>query len=247
MGRKYRNPPIIEAVCEFQITPDTKWDLTIPGLIYEKVRNEFPIIEQRVIFEEKITVRGEELHRQISPSERVLFYSNDRTALIQVGTHLLSANCLKPYPTWEGFKPKINIAIKALKQTIEIKAFQRIGLRYINRIEIPGQSPNIVSEYFEFRPFLGRGLPKDMADFMVGCLLPFSEGRDLCKVRLANTKADHPEMVGFLLDIDYFQSSHDVIRIEDTLAWIDMSHVEIEKVFEGCITEPLRQLFEEVG
>ncbi|MGC8838175.1 MAG: hypothetical protein ACP5UM_07135 [Anaerolineae bacterium] len=37
MGRKYKDPPLMEAVCEFRLAADSPWDLTIPGLIYEKL------------------------------------------------------------------------------------------------------------------------------------------------------------------------------------------------------------------
>jgi hypothetical protein len=33
MGKSYAKPPIVEAVCEFRLSPDTEWDLTVPGLV----------------------------------------------------------------------------------------------------------------------------------------------------------------------------------------------------------------------
>ena len=40
-NHKICNPPIIEAICEFQLMPDSPWDLTIHGLIYETIKNTF--------------------------------------------------------------------------------------------------------------------------------------------------------------------------------------------------------------
>jgi uncharacterized protein (TIGR04255 family) len=42
MPKKYEKPPIIEAVCEFRFSGKSKWDLTIPGLIYDSVKDEYP-------------------------------------------------------------------------------------------------------------------------------------------------------------------------------------------------------------
>ncbi|MGQ0654564.1 MAG: TIGR04255 family protein [Betaproteobacteria bacterium] len=42
MPKKYKNPPIIEAICEFRFSETSPWDLTIPGLIYELVKDKFP-------------------------------------------------------------------------------------------------------------------------------------------------------------------------------------------------------------
>jgi uncharacterized protein (TIGR04255 family) len=36
MTKRYNNPPIIEALCEFQFDTDVSWDLTLIGLIYDK-------------------------------------------------------------------------------------------------------------------------------------------------------------------------------------------------------------------
>jgi hypothetical protein len=54
VGRRYAAPPLIEAVCELRLTPDTQWDLTIPGMIYEKVKDDFPNREQRLAQEVEI-------------------------------------------------------------------------------------------------------------------------------------------------------------------------------------------------
>jgi uncharacterized protein (TIGR04255 family) len=43
----YNNSPIIESICEFRFTEDTNWDITVPGLIFEDVRTEYPYKEQR--------------------------------------------------------------------------------------------------------------------------------------------------------------------------------------------------------
>ena len=51
MSNKYLNPPIVEVVCELRASSDSKWDLTIPGLIYEELKGDFPNKEQRIFQE----------------------------------------------------------------------------------------------------------------------------------------------------------------------------------------------------
>ena len=53
MGRRYKNPPVIEVVSEIRFSPDSEWDITIPGMLYEKIRGTFPIKEQKTVFETK--------------------------------------------------------------------------------------------------------------------------------------------------------------------------------------------------
>lgn len=245
MRRKYLNPPIIEAVCEFRLAHDSKWDLTIPGLVYEKVTNEFPNKEQRLIQEVEFTQSPQGIQQQIRTSERVLFLTNDRKTFIQVGPHFLAINCLKPYPTWEGFKPWIEKAFSTLIETVDVERLQRIGLRYINRIEIPSRSIDL-DNYFEFRPFLGQNLPQNMENFIVQCLLPFFDGRDSCKVQLTNAVPERPDNISFLLDLDYFLAQAQTVSANQALEWVEDAHQKVEEIFEGCIAERLREIFQEV-
>jgi uncharacterized protein (TIGR04255 family) len=243
MARNYKDPPVIEAVCEIRVTSDTKWDLTVPGLIYEKVSNEFPIKEQRFVQEIDVTRGSQGTQQQIRLSERVLFLTNDRKMLIQVGQHLLTVNCLKPYPSWRRFRPRIEMAFSALANTVDVKGFQRIGLRYINRIEVRDESPRL-EKYFEFRPFLGQRLPQQPDEYIVGCSFPFLDGRDVCRVQLTNAVADEPDRPAWLLDIDYFVAQPQIIEANHVLEWVDQAHTHVEEVFEGCITQRLRNTFQ---
>jgi len=48
---KYNNTPIIESLCEIKFSDDTKWDPTVPGLVFEGVKELYPQKEQRIIQE----------------------------------------------------------------------------------------------------------------------------------------------------------------------------------------------------
>jgi uncharacterized protein (TIGR04255 family) len=245
MSRKYLNSPIIEAVCEFRLAPDSQWDLTVPGLVYEKVSKEFPSKEQRLVQEVELTQGPQGMQQQIRTSERALFLTDDRKVFIQVGPYLLAVNCLKPYPTWYGFKPKIEKAFNALINTVDVKGLQRIGLRYINRIEISNQQVRL-EDYFEFYPFLSHNLPQNMINFAIQCLFPFSDGRDSCRVQLTNALPEKPDSISLLLDLDYFLAQPQAVSANETLKWVEKAHQQVEEIFEGCITERLREVFQEV-
>jgi len=245
MGKKYKNPPIIEVVCEFRFSPETEWDITVPGLLYEKIRDGFPHKEQRIVQSVEISHTRGEVEHKIHTEERMVFFDTSKKILTQIGPRVLSVNHLKPYSSWENFKPKIERSFKALLKIIHVKELQRIGLRYINKIEIPEKTVNLET-YFDFRPFLGSNLPQDIVNFMVGCMLSFNNGRDLCKVELRSAVPDNPESSAFILDLDYFLSQPKTIIADDALNWIENAHGEIEKVFEGCIKDSLRKIFKEV-
>lgn len=245
MSRKYANPPLVEAVCEFRLTPDTAWDLTIPGLVYEKLKHEFPHREQRLVQEIELTQGPDGLQQQIRTSERILFLAQGRKIFVQLGPRLLAINCLAPYPTWAGFEPRIVEAFKALMDTTDVKGLQRVGLRYINRIEVPSSQIKL-ENYFQFYLFLGPQLPQDMVNFIAGCEFRYADGRDLCRVQLITTPSGSSEGPTFTLDIDYFLAKPKGIKPEEATGWVEQAHDEVEQIFEGCITDGLRELFQEV-
>jgi uncharacterized protein (TIGR04255 family) len=244
MTKAYRNPPLVEAVCDFRLMPDSPWDLTIHGLIYDKIKKSFPHKEQRFIQEFEMNQSSKGIEQQVRVSERSVFLTEDKTIFVQVGPHLLAVNCLKPYPRWERFKPKIEEAFNGLISSTEVKGLSRIGYRVINRIEIPLKS-FLLDDYFEFRPFVGGNLPQNMVGFILGCVLPFNDNRDYCKVQLTNGT---PEMSGygsFLLDIDYFIERSEGLPFSNALGWVEEAHGQVNNIFEGCITNRLREIFQE--
>jgi uncharacterized protein (TIGR04255 family) len=246
MGKKYAKPPIVEAVCEFRLTPETQWDLTIPGLLYEKLKKLFPQKEQRVIQEMELIQRPEgSLEQQIRTSERIIFFTEDRRMLVQVGPRLLAINVLKSYPHWEGFKPRIRRAWESLRVAVEVQGLERIGLRYVNHVELPGQSVEL-AEYFEFYPFVGQRLPQQMVSFLAGAEFSYADGRDRCRVQLAPIQGSGGKSL-FMLDIDYFLAQPRAVKPEEALAWVEEAHSRVEEVFEGSITDKLREMFEEVS
>jgi uncharacterized protein (TIGR04255 family) len=247
MRKEYRKPPIAEKVCQFLLTPDTPWDITIPGLIYDKVKEEgFKVREPGVIQQFKFTP-SQQATPQMQATQGVRFFTEDKKKFIQVVPLNLAINCLKPCPSWEEFKPMIKDASEILTDTTNVEYFQALRLTYVNRIEIPSSSAkNKLRDYFDFRPFLGQNLPQNPVSFIVGCLLPFHDYRDICKVELQSAMPGRPEQSAFLLRLDYNPAKPGAIPVTDTIKWLEDAHEKIVATFEGCINNRLREIFEEV-
>ena len=242
MSKQYANPPIIEAVCEFRFTPDTPWDLTVPGLVYEKIKDKFPQKEQRTVQEIEIKQTPQGIQQEVRTFDRVLFLENTRKMLVQLGPRVLAVNSLKPYPGWEKFEVAIREAFEALTTIVEVKGLQRIGLRYINQIEIPEPSVEL-EDYFNFYLFTGPRLPQEMSSFIAGCEFPYENNRDKSRVQLRNFSNGADGKVLLRLDIDYFLAQPKGIEIGEAMNWVETAHDRVEEIFEGCITDRLRGLF----
>lgn len=245
MGRRYRNPPIVEALCEFRFDPGSPWDLAIPGLVYEKVRKSFGKRRLVKALEASISGGPEGIEQQVRTTDRMQFLRDDEKALIQVGPHLLAVNHLKPYPTWQEFLPLIRQGFDAYLEVANPKGIERIGVRYINRIEFPSERIEL-EEYFEFRPFVGPNLPQDFGSFIVGIQVPYENSRDSLRLQIASAAVKIPDTVAVMLDLDYFLAQPGQVRSDNVFEWVEVAHSRVEEAFEACITDRLRQMFEEV-
>ena len=244
MGRKYSNPPIVEALCEFQFVPSQPWDMTIPGLLYEKIGGEFPVKQQQMGFGIGLQPKEGGIEQRVEMSQRMQFLRSNKTSLVQVGPDLLTINHLKPYPTWEIFKLLILENLDTYQTVAKPKGFRRIGLRYINRIEFDRETIKL-SDYFNYYPFIPGGLPQARDTFNIRVEIPYEEGRDRLLLTFASMIPEQPGVLSLLLDLDYVMVMPERIPIGQTPDWTEKAHITVENAFEACITDKCRSLFGE--
>lgn len=245
MNKKYDNPPIVEALIAFTFHAENDWDLTIPGLFFDKVKDAFPVRQQHVGFGTEFQPGKEILTQNISIIERVQFYNNDRNALVQIGRNVLSVHHLKPYHGWENFKPLILSNFQNYLNVANPKMLQRIELRYINKIDF-GEIVKM-EDYFTTYPMVPAGLPDLHGGFQVFIEIPFNEQKNVVLFTLKSappTKQDYISIVVDLKQVSIDMENLKAMDIGEVEKWIDRAHDNIEQVFEASITDNLRAVFE---
>jgi uncharacterized protein (TIGR04255 family) len=247
MSKKYKNPPLIEALCEFYFAPETSQDFdSIINLLYEKIQTGFPKRYRLQLQASQITIDNAgipEITEQLLPLVR--FQSSSERVLIQVGQNLLTVNHLKPYTSWEEFLPSVEMGFDAYREVVKPKTIHRIALRYINRIEITSDRIQL-EDYFEFRPFIGQKLLQDLAAFTLGIQIPHEGARDILHIQLTSIDSGTPNTVAIILDLTYSLVRPEDITLDNMSEWLINAHSHIEDAFEACIADQLRNQFEEV-
>ena len=239
---KYGNPPIVEGVAEFPFVPAEPWDLTVPGLVYDRLRGQFPRKRLLKVLEGEAAVEATGIRQEFRLADRMQFLREDEKAYVQVGPDLLAVNQLAPYPTWEGFLPLVQNALGAYAAVAHPRGLHRIGLRYINQIEIPGESVDL-DQYLNFRPFVGPGLPQLFHGFILGIQTPYDEERDMLRLQLTTIEAKAAGASTLLLDMDYYLAQPEGVALDATFDWLERAHTRVQSVFENCLTDGLRSLF----
>ena len=157
MSRQYNNPPIETAVCEFRFPPTKPWDLVVPGLMYTKLSNDFPIrLPAR---------RGQGVNIQLGP---------------------------------EGVVSQQ--VVDQLPQLIDASR---------TRVDIP-----------------------------------YADERDSLRLNLSAPSRSVEEPLVVTLDLDYSLVEPGGVEFDEVTTWLEHAHDQIEAVFEGCLKEPLREMFD---
>ena len=149
------------------------------------MRKEFPEKKERVEFIADIKALKDGVEPQISASQRMQFIRPDNSALLQISRNIFTVNHLKPYSTWENFKPLILMNLKLYVDVVKPKRFKRLGLRYINKIEFKN-APFELTDYFNYYPFIPKNIPQLHEQYNCQVEIPFENRRD--RLRLSDRK-----------------------------------------------------------
>jgi uncharacterized protein (TIGR04255 family) len=247
MGNFYQNPPLIEALCEFQFESGQPWDWTIPGLVYQKVKHEFPKKKQQNVIEMEARVEQDEFMPSIKKGgvARLQFLREDETALLQVGPNLFVVNHLKPYPTWSKFQKMIQAGLAVYCEVAKPQALKRVSLRYINRLEIP--QPQVeIEDYILAVPKIPTPVPQVFATWIQRVEIPFESSNGLMVIQSGLVQPHNPKTIVFLLDLDFMTIDIQKINLDNVMDWITQAHDDVEKSFEACVTDKMRALMKEV-
>ncbi len=244
MNKQYKNPPIVEAVCEFKFELEKAPEQTEIDLVYSSIKSQFPKNKKGTVHRMEVKVDVKEKKEEFSKNFYSFdqFFSEDEKTLVQLDKGRLSIHRLKPYQSWEQFYSLIKLVFDAYAKNIKIKSIERIGLRYINNFEIPLPISNM-EQHLNLHPAIGKGLPQDLASFMIGTIFVFEDGKDNAKVQLLNKPATISDKTIFVLDIDYFLLTPGSVSIDKVDQWLLTAHQNIENIFETALTDKTKQLF----
>ena len=244
MGKKYRNPPVVEALCEIYFH-ESKWDVTLPGLFFEKVRGNYPKKRESEQIGVQVSISKEAQASQVQRGKRrIKFIKEDGSRLIQLEDNLLVINQLRPYPRFEDWRPVVGEMLKHYSEIAQPKGIRRIGVRYINRIIIPIVKFKM-EDYFNLYPEVPESLGAIHGRFMMRLeISPKHEGHRLM-VTFGTAPPESPRTSAEMLDIYDIFTFHQPFSMEDVDKYMIKAHENIEVVFEGSITKKARKLFKE--
>jgi len=233
MAEIYKNAPLIEALCEFHFSQEQEWDWTIPGTIYEMVKGDFPVKSQqkgiKVIIDGKT---GKATQSDDSTVEKVRFFRDDQSALLQVGPHILSVNQLLPYPGWEKFKDLILSSLQIYIDVADPAKLEKVGLRYINRFE------RTDANLFLIKPYIP--INKPIKNYFMRNELYYKEVDSNLIIIMGNQYDQQNDQNFTIIDLEFYSTNQHYISFKSYNDWLETAHNCVEEAFESCISKELK-------
>lgn len=245
----YSNPPLIEAVCEFRFMPGPQpWGWITPGLMYDRVKNDFPIVQDQPALQMQMALPTEQpTATQLTGGiSRVQFLRADGTAVVQVGPNALVVNHLRPYRNWDQFRTLIINQFDIYMEITEPLALAQVQLRYINKLELPqpdaGEALD-VNKYCTVLPGIPDALNGWVNGFLQRIEIAVPGSNSLLVVQSGSVEAEQANHLGVLVDLEYTVNTGQAIALQAAPEYIEEAHAEIERAFNHCFTPMAKKLF----
>lgn len=246
-AHQYRNPPIVEAVCELGFSSASAWNLSYPWLFHEKIKHVYAGLprEQKLVGLEQSTQIVEPQERtpfKVVEQSKIQFPLENGTGLVAVGPNLISSHVYKPYPGWDVFRARFEEALRKYIEVANPDGVRRIGLRYINQLIIPGVQLDVAS-YFTIPP---AGLTDDCTVDNFLSRNEYIYKDEPIRAILNFARGEAPEgSSAYLLDIDMvWQWPSEPLPLDSVMNKIDELRRRERVIFEHLITDKTRGLFD---
>lgn len=170
--------------------------------------------------------------------------TNDQTQLVVLWPNSITLSQLAPYKGWGNFIERFERDWGALKKILGFQQISRIGVRYINRIDIPAKVSVIEHEQFlNIYPKL-----PDMLNPLEAYAMQASVTlKDInCQLTINTTSVPSPllEHASFVIDTDIFSDKNPPQSDSDLIKLLNNIRTKKNQVFEACISQPARSLFQ---
>jgi uncharacterized protein (TIGR04255 family) len=242
----YKQPPITEAVIGVNFVNEvsesdllnlkSKFSQHYPN--YQLVENLSFKVELGVGDDNKKTANtdiAQEIGHRLSTA--------NMTELLVILPKSIVVSQLAPYPGWDSFFKRFVRDWKLLKHAQGFQPIHRLGVRYINRIDIPCDTPIVEHEkYLNIYPNItGKYGPLTAYAVQAEVFMGDLE----CRLTINSAVVPSPILnhASFVIDQDIAREINVPQKDDDIFALIEKIRFRKNDVFESCVTNEARALF----
>lgn len=241
----YKHAPITEAVIEIKI--DSSLDQAGVEKASAKFRAHYPQDQRIQNVKVALLLAPRTRSNPKTQVDRNLGHrrsSSDLTQLLVLFPSSLMVSQLAPYPGWDQFYRRFCRDWRIWKKAVGFKTISRIGVRYINRIDIPVLGNNVEHEtYLNVYPKLP-DIIGHVGGYAVQAVSSFEDVG--CKLTLNSAVVPAPilDHVSFIVDQDIVREIDPPQSDRAIFQLLNEIRTKKNAVFEACITDRAREIFQ---
>jgi uncharacterized protein (TIGR04255 family) len=244
---KYRNPPIVEALCQFNFATPLSWNPILPGVFYQKIKAEYlrePEMQEQVQANVETPVSEGAASVRVGRGEQRLIYANmDGNRLVVLNPGSISANSMPPYEGWEDLADRLKRCVEKTYSTLGRPGIKGVSIRYINRILIPSESE--ISRFFRVPIMSTSQAGSSVKSLFQRAETILEDGVSRSAITFATVEPTEDEVgeVPILLDLEFSNLGLGEATIDEAIE-VAAQLKEFENVeFEAFLTDDTRGMF----
>lgn len=240
---QYKHPPIAEAVIGLTFESDT--NVAELDKAQRKLGKFYPNHQPLRQIKVQFTVSPTAHHGQNALDEEVGHRrsTNDQTEIAILKKNSITVSQLAPYVGWEKFLQRFKRDWDTIKQAIGFRPIKQIGVRYINRIDIPFEGIGVrMADYLKALP----NIPDQfgvVSGYSVSAEVQMPDIHCVLRLNSGAVPSPLPKCVSVILDLDLIRNQEAPQSDSEISATLEKMRERKNAFFESAITENARELF----
>lgn len=241
--QQYKHPPIVEAV--IGVVFDSNVETETVDKIQKKLKKYYSNIQTirqlkvpispPLTAEQSRGVIDEEIGRRRSTS--------DQTEIVIVQKNSITISQLAPYTGWDTFFKRFKRDWSIIKRSLGFRPIKQIGVRYINRIDIPFEGVGVrIADYLKALP----NIPDQfgtLSGYSVSAEVQMPDSHCILRLNSGAVPSPLPNCVSVVLDLDLIRNQEVPQSDEEIFATLESMRARKNAFFEATLTEKTRELF----
>ncbi len=237
----YPKAPITEAVIEIRVANAVK--TTTLNKIAKRLKTDYPKSEQIKELEVQVGNSASNVTARELPISLKLTSSDAANIIILRPSGITTAR--QPlYPGWDELSARARENWSAWRAESTPSEIRRVGVRFINRIDIPQSEDIKLEDYFNFLPNTEAVFECDLLDYVAQAVLKTHIEHWTARITTTPVRTQEvPNAASIILDIDVWREVNIPLRPDDMWKTIDEARGIKNDLFERSLTAQTKELF----
>lgn len=171
--------------------------------------------------------------------------TSDMTEILLLLPTSFTISQLPPYQGWDTFQSRFIRDWNVLRRVTGFQTIKRVGVRYINRIDIPA-----TKSVFEYEKYLNvyPKMPELLNPLEAYAIQTVAHLKDInCQLKLSTANVPSPilDHGSFVIDQDISTEVNPPQSDKDLFDLLNKIRIQKNSIFEACISPHARKLFNE--